>query len=229
MHNFALRLFFAGSFVFSSPAIAQVSVGTFGQWSVQTGLTNVMTSTINNSSQVFNSEPTKAKFLIFAFKKNVSNRVQDEFIARLRQINAGKVDIDEQSIRSENVIRLFKSNVQPYGLRANNLADILTAYMAITWVIVNQAELPKKSEVIALQQSLQTLMVDRFSALTNEQRQYIGETLIYETMLSITARNSSLFNPGKRQQIADSVHQNWLKQGIDFRSIALTEKGFILQ
>ena len=220
---------------YSAPAFAQVSVGTFGNWSVNTGLTNTMNATIlKQSKQGAKSRPrvrsrssaVDLNQLTFQSQPAVSERVQRKFVDYVRRVNPSGAGRLETSLRGRDVVGAFGKVISPYGLQANNLGDLATSYMVSMWMIANQGELPQRSQVLAVQQQLQPSMAALAARLTNEQRQELGEALIYETFGALGARSNASRSATLRQQLADATHRNFQQQGMDFRSMVLTSSGF---
>ncbi len=160
----------------------------------------------------------------------VSNKVRNAFIEALQKANPQSAAEIESKLRQQDVIGDFARDMAPYGLRADDVADTLTAYWLTMWIIANQEPIPNVDKVQAVQKQVRTVILQNNSVVqaTDAARQEIAEVTIYETMiaLGLLANANQTGDRYQLQQLADSAYQNILKQGIDLRDMKLTSNGF---
>ncbi len=219
------------------PAFAQVSVGTFGTWNVNQGLTSTMNATIRQQTQPklrrkprprinVQSKNTVQNGLTFRPQAEVSKRVRQRFLNNIRQVNPKAVGPLTTLFQRQSALSIFGKTVSPYGLQPNNLGDISSAYMVLMWMVANQSNIPQKDQISAVQQTMRPLIAKQFGRLNNAQRQETGEAMVYEILMALSAWDSTKGNVQRRQQLSDQAHRNLLKRGLDFRSLTLTSSGF---
>ena len=171
--------------------------------------------------------------LRFQSSTAVSQRVRNAFIEALQKANPQSAGEIKYNLQQQDVIGDFARDMAPYGLRADDLADTMTAYWLTMWIIANQEQIPPVNQVQAVQNQVRTVMLQNPNLVqaTEATRQEIAEVTIYETMiaLGLLANANRASDRGKLQQLADSAYQNMLKKGIDLRDMELTPSGFTLR
>ena len=75
----------------------------------------------------------------------VSREVQERILDLWRKSEPGFAATAQKQLAERNVRDRFEDNVGPYGLKATDVGDAMTAYWVIAWVIVQQKSLPSKS------------------------------------------------------------------------------------
>ena len=175
---------------------------------------------VNSSVQVLRFQPSAA----------VSQRILNNLIKALQKANPQSAAEIERKLQQQDVIADFSRDMAPYGLRADDVADTMTAYWLTMWIIANQEAIPSVSKVQAVQNQVRTVMLQNPYVIqaTATKRQEMAEAMIYETMIALGLLNNAT-RTGDSEQLqllADSAYQNMLKQNIDLRDMQLTPSGF---
>ena len=171
------------------------------------------------------------KSLRFQPSVAVSERVRDEFIEALQKANPQSAVEIERKLQQQDVISDFARDMAPYGLRADDVADTMTAYWLTMWIVANQEPIPAVAKVRAVQDQVRAVMLQNPNVIqaTAETRQQMAEVMIYEMMIAFGLLNNATRagDLEQLQQLADSAYQNMLTQGIDLRDMQLTSSGFV--
>ncbi len=202
-------------------------------FAITTSLNSAVKAAANNATSR-SSSPTNPNLSLQALRFQpstaVSNKVRNAFIAALQKANPQSAAEIESKLQQQDVIGDFARDMAPYGLRADDIADTLTAYWLTMWMIANQEQIPPVEKVQAVQTQVRTVILQNDNVInaTEAARQEIAEITIYETMiaLGLLANANQTGDRAQLQQLADSAYQNMLQQGIDLREIELTSNGF---
>lgn len=185
---------------------------------------------VEQASKAFTEDSGASAASDFSYrpKASISEAMEQKFLANLRAIDESMARNAENDLQERDMIERFKADVGPYGLELNDVADAMTAYWVVSWMAANQEDLPEKPEVQAVRQQVRTQLAGNaaFAAADNDERQQFAETFIYETMWTITLRNS-VKNDAERQQIAAAVQAQAQKQGLNLLGMRLTSRGFM--
>ena len=128
--------------------------------------------------------PDSLQALRFQPSVAVSQRVRDEFIEALQKANPQSAVEIERKLQQQDVIGDFSRDMAPYGLRADDVADTMTAYWLTMWIVANQEPIPAVAKVSAVQDQVRAVMLQNPNVVqaTAETRQQMAEVMIYETM-----------------------------------------------
>lgn len=162
----------------------------------------------------------------------ISADVRRIFIGSLAQGNpASAAQVDHLL---GNVRVTFAHAVQPYGLRADNMVDVTTAYLVVMWMTANrQTSLPQPAAVQGVRRQLAALpdfsQSQRITS-TVQQQQRDAEILMYKTCMGILVRENTQTRPDLWAKASDIAEQQVSQMGFDLRRYTLTpSNGFITQ
>lgn len=173
--------------------------------------------------------PRASALLRFTPSPAISQRIKKNFTKTLVRANPQSREEIERKLSRQDVISDFAHDMAPYGLRADDIADAMTAYWITMWMIANQEPAPAIHKVSVVQRKIRTSMLQDptlINAIEGE-RQEITEGLIYETMMAFGMLTNATPDPMKLKQLADDAQRNMLKNGVDLQSLRLTSSGFI--
>ena len=178
-----------------------------------------------------NTHNSSSQALRFQSSTAVSQQVRNQFIQALKKASPQFTDEIKQKLQQQDVIGDFARDMAPYGLRADDVADTMTAYWLTMWLVANQEQIPSVTKVKAVQNQVRTVMLHNEQVIQAPEatRQTMAEIMIYETMivLGLRANANRTGHPAQLQQLANSAYQNMLKQGINLRELKLTSSGFV--
>lgn len=123
----------------------------------------------------------------------------------------------------------FDAIAAPYGLRKQELLDVVAGYFAVMWMAANQAPSPTRVQVQGLRAQLGHGANDGVSVPQDmAQRQRMAETIMYR-LVQMTMLREEMRKRGDRaglQALADSARRDVQGDGMDLRSMRLTSSGF---
>ncbi len=156
----------------------------------------------------------------------VSSRVHNLVIGQLAK-NKGRAVAEQADHLFGNVRTTFAKMVRPYGLRDDNFADVMAAYMVVMWMSANQrTTLPPVGQVQAVRdQIVSTWRSPREDAA---QRQTKAEVAMYQICSAVVTREQAVTQnkPEMLATLAQEVRQSLSQQGIDMSRLTLTANGF---
>ena len=220
-------IFFLLFFAMPLATVNAQDVAVFGNWSVQAGLTNVMTSAVKSAGKGGGQPSASDKGLGYVPDPEVSRKAEMAVIALTQKSNPSAVEKLKQTLRANDIVSMFDQDMAPFDLSSNDLPDVFTAFIVANWMIANKAEIPAVSAVSAVRNNIANGMGNAISRLDDEQRQMIAEVLVYQTMFSIGARTAAMNNPEKMDRLSDQAHNILTGMGVDARAYALGDSGLV--
>lgn len=175
--------------------------------------------------------------LFFTPSAAVTKQSNQQFINFLEgRIQSSRPQI-EKEVNSGAFRRMFGTIIGPTQLSSNNVADVLSAYMVVSWGILkgkpNVGRPLDRAGTRAVQSSLRNHMaLDRaFQSLTNDKKQRFTEDLANLTALYVL--QSAEFRKNNNQtsikRLKDDVRvASRQRTGIDLSKIRFDSKGFNL-
>ncbi|MGG6265242.1 DUF6683 family protein [Leptolyngbya sp. AN03gr2] len=181
------------------------------------------------SSQNQRTEPTTN--LSFRPNSAISRQVQMSIVESVRQQAPSEADKFAAILASGQPMSLYsQAAAAKYGLRTDNVADAMTAYMVTSWMIVNNVRTdPSRAAVQAVRSQVVPVVLNNSRFRSEKTRQLVAESLIYQTIFLSANYDRVLAsnNPSQIQQFVQTTHQSISTGfGLDFRRIDLTEAGF---
>ncbi|MBW8744150.1 MAG: hypothetical protein JF628_07365 [Sphingomonas sp.] len=146
------------------------------------------------------------------------------YLARARRADPTAADAAGRTLVGQDISRIYRTIVGPFGLRDRNAADAYTAYVVLGWMIANDGANPSPATVRAVRDQLAVRVVSD-PALARYSPAALGE----EFKLSFVILHSgwqSARRQGGLNQFADGVVQMFERQGLGLRAVRLTPAGF---
>jgi protein tyrosine phosphatase (PTP) superfamily phosphohydrolase (DUF442 family) len=181
------------------------------------------------TSQSTQTKPASAS-LSFRPDPSVSRQVQDALIASIRQQLPTGADQFAAVISSGQLMNLYAQSAAKYGLKSNDVADAMTSYLLVQWIIVNDVRTdPSRASAQGVRSQVVAILKNSPQLRSEQMRQMVAENLIYQAVFLDSFRDVSVAsgNPAQIQQLAQATNQSSMGQfGIDFRKLELTNEGF---
>jgi hypothetical protein len=149
-----------------------------------------------------------------------------------RQFGGDRADAYRQALMRDGVLEKFDALLREYGFASRNVADAFTAYLVMSWEVVNDRDADDyRGGIDALRARMRAAMArdPRVAALTDARKQELAETFGYLAMIAAGTR-SQLAHNGDRAALArlqDGVNATARKLGMDLRAVAMTPQGFV--
>jgi hypothetical protein len=180
--------------------------------------------------QVKAPAPTRAtnQNLAISFDPAVTRQVHDLYIGDLAK-SGGAAQASQVDKRLGNIRTTFARMVGPYGLRADNLDDVMAAHMLVMWMAANQqSTLPTAAQAQAVRRQMQNVFASGTGAISGAaQRQTVAEYVMYETCMTVLVRGELKAHPELDKKVSDAVNAKMTGQGYSLRGLQLTNQGLV--
>jgi hypothetical protein len=164
--------------------------------------------------------------LPFASTPATQRQALGEYLARLRSTNPRAAADVQRAFAGVNIHQRFADAVRPNGLRANDAADVMTAFLVMGWEIVNQRE-PSDAGVRGVRRQVAAQLLAQPQMRSPGVRTRFGEELKIQFMVIASGARSAP-KEGKvaayRRDIAGFYRRI---TGQDLARLGLTPGGFV--
>jgi len=166
--------------------------------------------------------------LVISSDPAVTRRVHDLYIDGLTQ-SSGAAQASQVDERLGNIRITFARMVGSYGLRADNLDDVMAAHIIVMWMAANQrSRLPTPVQVQAVRRQMRNVFASGAGVISDAtERQSAAEYVMYETCMTVLVRNELRLRPDLDKRISDAVDMKMAEQGYALRDLKLTDQGLI--
>lgn len=161
----------------------------------------------------------------YVVDRAVSRRVRDEFVQRLAKSNPAAAEALAAQMRQHDFGRVYASLVAPFGLRRGDVADAMTAYTVLGWMVATGGGDPSPQAVRAARAQIATQIGANPQFARSDARSALGEELEI-LLVTLHASWRSAGQQGIGRQFSDQVAEVFRKQtGNDLRTLVLTDRG----
>jgi hypothetical protein len=165
--------------------------------------------------------------LDFATSRASRQEATRAFIERLRANDQRAANALDAQLRRYDVGPVFAGIVRPFGMRDDDLADVLSSYVVLGWMVANQAGDPSPRQVLAVRQRVAVLLADNPQLQSPTTRTVVGDELKI-LFVVLHAGMQSATREGAMPQYSAGVRQMFRQAaGEDLRSLSLTDAGFV--
>lgn len=163
----------------------------------------------------------------FRRSPEASAAAKQALVERVRQRNPAEAEPLAKQLATLDPARGFESIVAPYGLSGDDMADTLTAYWVMGWIVANRTELPSPAAVKAARaQVAGTIGTTALAEKDDRQRNLASDEALYAFMTLNVAWRGRESDPATYRRNSDLVQRDFLAKGMDLRAMTLTETGF---
>lgn len=221
--------FITGGFVGSNGAVRDAMVGATthiattpahpaGQFDAP--LSTAAPSTVDDPSLSFRATPA------------ITEALNKKFIAAISAQQPSARAQAEKLFNSGTLTRTFDDLLAKFGYSPDNLADVMTAYMILSWETVHNGDATQYPRgIAAIHQRMRHALAGnpQFATFSDAQKQEFAETLADLAMLSTIARKQMLAkgDAAQLQQLEQNVRETALELGVDVGKLQLTNQGFV--
>lgn len=155
-----------------------------------------------------------------------SLQAKQNILAALAKRQPDAVDDYRKVFAKTDLGLAFEAVTKGYGLRADDVADAMTAYWAMAWVIANQTELPSPRAIAAARaQVAQGIGMTAVGDYDPVKRHVLADEAIFNfLLLNQTWRNEK--GGANYDRLSEATQQNFLPLGADLRKLDLGPQGF---
>lgn len=174
---------------------------------------------------------TSASKLNFIRSEELSQSIQKNFISTIAKEQSSSKTKLEKVFEGNKLRSEFDRLLESYNYSAQNLADVMTAYLVISWQVVNMRDYNDKKGFDAVRRMLHKnlLSSDYLQTATDLDKQTVSETIGYQAMLTMKIYQTLAAGNKKDEleQFKNTVHSNLKESGLDLKNVELTSKGFL--
>lgn len=163
------------------------------------------------------------------FASTAATRAQalEEFVGRVERTDQRAAAEVGGQLSRYDATRIFSGIVRPFGLRANDLADVVTAYVVLGWMISNDSPDPTPRSVQSVRARVAQELAANPQLASPAMRTTVGE----EVKILFVVLHAGMQNATRSRQMAGYSQgvRDMFRQltGEDLRSVALTDRGFV--
>ncbi len=169
--------------------------------------------------------------LEFARSAAVTRREQDAAALHFRRAGAAEAGEVEQRIRSGAMLREFDRLLANNGHSPTNLADVLAAYLVLSWEVVNDRDatrMPDGMRAVRRQLMAPLAALPSIAAMDDAAKQAQAERTAYLALAAVAAHRAlkSGDDPAQLASLRANVRKSLLRSGVDLEALELTADGF---
>ena len=176
------------------------------------------------------SQPVSGSALLFSFSAERSSENQALFVERFRQANPPAAGMLENIYATTDVPRQLGGFMRQVGLNDRNVADVYALWWVSSWLVANSRhDLPSRATFSAVSEQAQFAFANTadYAEMDDAQRQRYAEALMMHTTLLTLALDEVRGDREGERQLAAMAERSAAEDGIDLRSMNLTEEGFV--
>jgi hypothetical protein len=167
--------------------------------------------------------------LTYVADPRISEQVRGAMIAALSQQNPAMRPQMERAFANDAVLRNFDRFMRSRGWSSHNVADDMTILLLMGWEIATGRS-ATEAQMAGAQQQVRGVFLEtpQLRAMTNADRQEMGERIAYQVVISSLAHEQSVRSGDQAQlaQLRQSAAAMLQQQGIDLTRVTLTDHGF---
>lgn len=172
------------------------------------------------------------QWLLFKATPTITENLNNRFITAISAQQPSARARTAKLFSSGILAKTFDDLLAKFGYSPDNLADVMTAYLILSWETVHNGDATQYPRGIqAVHQHMRYALASnpQVATFSDAQKQEFAETLADLAMLSTIARKQLLAkgNTSQLQQLEQGVRETTLKLGVDVGNLQLTDNGFI--
>lgn len=176
--------------------------------------------------------PAALRRLRFVPSPAITRQVDDRFIADVGAKLPQRTAEVRKLFDSGVLERTFAELLGKFGYSPNDLADVMTAYIILSWETVHDGDATRYPQGIeAVHRRLRRALADSpgVGGFSDAQKQEFAETLADQAMISTIARKQLIAqnDTARLRQLERGVRDATLQLGVDVGRLELTNRGFV--
>lgn len=195
---------------------------------------SIMEATIKNSktSKSKTSKPkAKIKDLTFERSEELSKEIQKDFIASMIRIQPELKGSLVKSFENNKLRNQFDRLLAGYNYSATDMADVVTAYLVISWQIVHNKNFDDKNGFNAVRTWVRDILLksEQLAVMDNATKQLYAEAYGYQTMLCFNSYKTLIAKSDQKglDHLRNNLYKSVKDSFIDLKSVKLTHTGFV--
>ena len=176
------------------------------------------------------SQPASGSPLLYSFSAERSSENQALFVERFRQANPPAAGMLENIYATTDVPRQLGGFMRQVGLDDRNVADVYALWWVSSWLVANSRhDMPSRATFSAVSEQAHIAFANTadYAEMDDAQRQRYAEALMMHTTLLTLALDEVRGDREGERQLAAMAERSAAEDGVDLRSMILTEEGFV--
>lgn len=179
-------------------------------------------------------DPAALQQLDFTPSRTTTQEVNEKIIAALApHVPVEKRPQLRQLVDSGELPLAFAKLLSKFGYSPDNLADVMTAYIILSWETIHNGDAtqyPRGIEAVHQRVRHAMAMNPNTGKFSNAEKQGFAQDLTYMVMLNVVDRKRLRKNgdTAKLRQLEQSVSDQTKGYGLDLDVLQLTDKGFVI-
>ena len=172
-----------------------------------------------------------AAMTTYSSSPTITQGLRDELIAKVQMQSPKDGASVSKLLKQYNFVTIWQGIVAPYGLKRNDVADSVAAYLVLGWMAANDVKNVTPAQARSVRNQMKTTLgaMPAFARSSSADKQRIAESLMLEFVL----------RQGAAQKAEQSGDSNQLRQlaaayqarvqrtlGLNLRNLSLTTTGF---
>ncbi|MCJ2189073.1 DUF6683 family protein, partial [Novosphingobium beihaiensis] len=154
-----------------------------------------------------------------------------QFVAQTRAVDPDGAEKLQHLLTSVDVMNEVQKQLGRYGMRTDNLADALAAYLACAWFATRAStDDPTPAQMHGLRNQVARAIgaSPEFADATDAMKQQLAEANLIQAVIISGYAETAKAQPALRAQIASAVAEGARKSyGLDLRSMSLSSHGLV--
>ena len=163
--------------------------------------------------------------------ETLSKEIQKNYMASMTKIQPELKGTLDRYFENNKLRNQFDALLTGYNYSPTDMADVVTAYLVISWQIVNNKNFEDKNGFNAVRNWVQDILLksDQLAVMDNATKQLYAEAYSYQTMLCFNSYKelSSKRNQKGLEQLKSNLYKSVKDSFLDLKSVKLTSKGFV--
>lgn len=169
--------------------------------------------------------------LEFTRSEPLSKKIQQEFMANLVKKQPAVKPALEKVFSGNKLRNQFDQLLAGYSYSGTNLADAMTAYLVISWQVVNGQEFSDRRGFDAVRKMIRENLLSsaQLANSTNASKQTATENFAYQAMIAMNTYQALVAKRDKQalERFKSTVYQNVKQSGMDLKQVKLSSNGFV--
>lgn len=193
----------------------------------------LMSSMLSNwNSSTDDEAPGTLASLTFTSSPEITRAINTLFIDSLSKNYPEQSAQVKKIFQSGSLLTLFDNLLQKFNFSPNNLGDVFTAFIILSWEVVNNGDATQYPKgIVATRERVTAALArnKRIKALDNESKQKMAEAFADLAMLNTLARKELIRekDTARLWRLEKTVQKTVDGMGLDLSKLQLTNQGFV--
>ncbi len=174
--------------------------------------------------------PLQATNFVYSASQSRRRANIETFIKKSSTVDPKGAAQMAQLFASTDVIVALGRDLQPYGLRTDNVADAYAVYWVQSWQAANgDTNDPSRATMQAVKRQSANALAStpEFSTANDATKQEMAEAMMVQAMLISASVDTYKDDPAMMRKLGAAVRKGAKASGLDLDTMTLTDEGFV--